>query len=190
MSEKLAKQYLPDHAKRVFSGILFDVYHWEQELFDGTTTTFEAVIRHGSVQLLVVNDDNTITLFEEEQPHVGSFISLPGGQVDEGESPQESAKRELKEELGLECGDIELWYEHIPMKKLIWPSYYYIIKNCEKIHEVTLDGGEKITPFKVSFDEFIEYIEDSRFRNKQLRDIIFRIKHEGRLEELKKALFK
>lgn len=189
MSEELAKEYLPKHAKKVFSGILFDVYHWEQKLFDGTTSTFEAVVRHGSVQLIVVNEDNTITLFEEEQPHVGKFISLPGGQVDYGENPEETARRELLEELGYECSSIKLWKKIVPMRKLIWPTYYYIVKGCNKIQEPQLDGGEKIKPFKVSFEEFLEYLETPSFRNKQLRDIVFRMKHTKDVEELKKELF-
>lgn len=32
---------IPSTAKRVFKGIIFDVYRWEQEMFDETTSTFE-----------------------------------------------------------------------------------------------------------------------------------------------------
>ncbi|KKP89624.1 MAG: NUDIX hydrolase [Candidatus Moranbacteria bacterium GW2011_GWC2_37_73] len=29
-------QLIPEHAKKVFSGTFFDVYQWEQEMFDGS----------------------------------------------------------------------------------------------------------------------------------------------------------
>ncbi|MFZ2149837.1 MAG: hypothetical protein WAV15_01615 [Minisyncoccia bacterium] len=33
-------QPIPPDAKRVFRGVVFDVYHWEQELYDGARTIF------------------------------------------------------------------------------------------------------------------------------------------------------
>ncbi len=190
MVEKLALEYLPKHAICVFKGILFDVYHWEQELFDGTTKTFEAVIRCGSVQVIYVNPDNTITLFKESQPHVGEFISLPGGQVDEGEEVEEAMKREIKEELGVDVEQFSLWQAIVPMKKLIWPTYYYIVKGDGKPVTPQRDAGEIITPYTVSFDEFLKEVENPKFRNQQLSNMIYRIKHNPKqLEKLKKALF-
>ena len=32
---------VPKQAKRVFKGVIFDVYQWEQEMFDGTKEIFE-----------------------------------------------------------------------------------------------------------------------------------------------------
>lgn len=36
---------IPDSARRVFKGIIYDVYHWQQELHDGSATTFEMLRR-------------------------------------------------------------------------------------------------------------------------------------------------
>lgn len=184
MTKELAKKYLPEHAHCVFEGVIFDVYHWQQEMFDGSFSTFEAIIREGTVQLLCINEDSTITLFEERQPHFDKpLISLPGGQIDKGENPEVAAKRELKEELGWE-GSLELWRVTGSSKKIIWPTYFYIVRKCRKVCEPELDSGEDIIPFNVSFEEFLEYCEDKRFRNKALRDVVFRIKQDP--EELKK----
>lgn len=32
---------LPPQAKKVFTGQIFDVYQWEQEMYDGSFETFE-----------------------------------------------------------------------------------------------------------------------------------------------------
>ena len=40
---------IPEHAKRVFSGIMFDVRQREQEMFDGSTSIFEAATREHTV---------------------------------------------------------------------------------------------------------------------------------------------
>ena len=36
-----SKQPIPENAKRVFKGIIFDVYQWEQELYNGSKAVFE-----------------------------------------------------------------------------------------------------------------------------------------------------
>ena len=93
-----SKQPIPDNAKKVFGGVLFDVYQWEQELFDGTKTLFEKLKRPDTVVVFPVLDDGKIILTEQEQPGKEPFIGATGGRVDEGEDILEAGKRELPEE--------------------------------------------------------------------------------------------
>lgn len=181
---------IPQNAKCVFKGILFDVYQWQQEMFDGTQNTFEAVRRNNSVQIIAINDKKQIILLEEEQPFIGKFISLPGGVIDNNETPRIAAIRELMEETGMECENITAWKDISFGSKIEWTTYYFIAKKCKKTKEPKLDSGEKINTIFVSFEEFLEKIEDKQFRNKGFSDIMFRIKHtKGELEKFKKELF-
>lgn len=36
-----SKQPIPSFAKKVFKGIMFDVYQWQQKMFEGKLETFE-----------------------------------------------------------------------------------------------------------------------------------------------------
>ncbi len=45
---------IPSHAVKVFSGVIFDVYQWEQELFNGNVSTFEALRRPSTVIIIPV----------------------------------------------------------------------------------------------------------------------------------------
>lgn len=45
---------LPKEAKKVFSGVISEVYQWPQELFDGTTATFEMIKRPDTVKIVAV----------------------------------------------------------------------------------------------------------------------------------------
>lgn len=60
---------LPENAKCVFKGVLFDIYQWEQEMFDGTYSIFEKVVRLPSSQIIATTPENKIILLDEEQPH-------------------------------------------------------------------------------------------------------------------------
>src|SRR3989344_4305397 len=103
-----SKQPLPEHAKRVFKGAVFDVYQWEQELYDGTHKTFEKLKRPDTVVVFPVLDDGKILLTEQEQPGKEPFIGATGGKVEEGEDILEAVKRELLEESGYEAEEFIL----------------------------------------------------------------------------------
>ena len=98
---------IPPEAKCVFKGIIFDVYQWEQKMFDGSTATFEMLKRPNTLQVIAA-DENYIYLGQEEQPGKGPFFSLFGGRQEPGEDPLAGAKRELLEESGLAADDWEL----------------------------------------------------------------------------------
>ncbi len=181
---------IPDHATCVFRGILFDVYQWEQELFDGSTTTFEAITRIPSVQIIATTPDERIVLLREEQPYVGSFVSLPGGQVDRGMTAEQAAQNELREELGMKCEDLVLWREKVFSSAIHWASHDFIAKRCRQVQAPEQEPGEKIEPFLVSFDEFLAEVDEPGFRNKRLADVVFRMRHTpGELDKFRALVF-
>ena len=52
---------IPKNAKCVFTGIVYDVYQWEETNFDGSPATFEAVKRHDSVQVIPTDGKHVIS---------------------------------------------------------------------------------------------------------------------------------
>ena len=93
--EDYDKPNVPEHSKKVFTGVLFDIFQWEQEMFDGSKRTFEKVWRKPTVQIIAVTKEKKLVLLNEEQPGNGKFISFPGGQVEKDERILESVKKEL-----------------------------------------------------------------------------------------------
>src|SRR3989344_1278157 len=161
---------IPKEAKLVFKGVLFDVYQWQQVQFDGTEKTFEKLKRKNSVNIIPVLDDGNILLIDEEQPERGSFITVPGGQIDEGEEPESAARRELAEETGYTCQSLELWLTVQPYgNKIDWTVYSFIARGCKRVGDQNLDSGEKITLKPVIMDEFFDIaMNDPKFRNTEI----------------------
>lgn len=156
-------QPMPEHAKRVFQGEIFDVYQWEQELFDGSTATFEKLKRSDTVAVVPILPNKQIILIEDEQPGRRAILTFPAGRVELGEDPLDAAKRELSEETGYTSTQWELWKAYQPATKLDWAIFVFIARNCTKTSEVALDAGERITVKEVSFDELLELPKDPRF---------------------------
>jgi ADP-ribose pyrophosphatase len=179
---------IPKSAKRVFKGVIFDVYHWRQKMFDGTHETFEKLKRPGSVEVIAVVGDKIIVQ-EQEQPHHGSFYSIPGGRVDHGESSLKAAKRELLEETGLASDDWELFFSYEPYSKIDWRVHCYIARECRKITPMNHESGERIMNKKVSFGRFVGIITDENFRGIRLANKFLRL-DKKELSHFKKRLFR
>ena len=182
-----SKQPIPDNAKKVFEGVLFDVYQWEQELFDGTKTTFEKLKRPDTVVVFPVLDNGKIILTKQKQPGKESFIGATGGRVDKGEDVLEAAKRELLEESGYTASKFILWDARHPTSKIDWVVYTFIAKGLKKVANINLDAGEKISLKPVTFNEFINIVIDKNFVEKEIISKIYEAKlNPEKKKELKK----
>jgi ADP-ribose diphosphatase len=180
---------LPKDAKVVFDGIIYDVYHWEQEMFDGSNATFERLKRKDTATAIATVGDKII-LLEQEQPFAGKFLSLPGGRADGDEKTIDIATRELLEETGYAAKSMNLWKRYNPISTILWNNDYYIARDCKKEQEQSLDSGEKINMKLISFEDFLMLSEDDSFRHNDLkRDLFYFRLHPDKKEKFKKLLF-
>lgn len=135
---------IPAHAERVFSGVIYDVFQWEQELYDGSTAVFEMLRRPDTVKVLAVKDDK-IVILEQEQPGHKRFFDTPGGRHDvENESELDAAKRELLEESGMTFGAWRLLDVHQRHTKIETFQYIFLATAFLKQVPPRPDAGEKI----------------------------------------------
>jgi ADP-ribose pyrophosphatase len=184
-----SKQPMPADAKKVFEGKLFDVYQWEQELFDGSKTIFERIKRADTVVTFPVLSDGRILLLKQQQPTSGVYLSGAGGRMDEGEDPLWSAKRELLEETGYEASEWVLWDAEQPVGKIDWAVYVFVAKGLTKVAEPNLDAGEKIESNPVLFEEFLAMATNPLFSEREIVPKLLEARcDETKMQELK-ALF-
>ncbi len=184
------KNKLPAHAKMVFKGVIFEIWQWEQKMYDGTTQVFESLKRPDTVEIVAVVGDKII-LQEQEQPDYDiSFLSLPSGRADGGGTAMEEAKRELLEETGHASNDWELVEAIQPYYKTAYTIHVFIARNCQKQQEQTLDSGEKISLRLITFDEMLMLSEEPRFRGAELVRLFLRLRLEPKMrDEFRKKLF-
>ncbi|MBD3208940.1 NUDIX hydrolase [Candidatus Woesearchaeota archaeon] len=184
----MEKATIPPRAGKVFSGVMFDVYHWKQELLDGSTATWEMLRRADTVLVLSMQNDK-ILLSRQEQPLLGEFYALFGGIVDGGETPEAAAKRELLEEAGLHSDDWEYVKGYRYTSKIDFTGHLFIARDCKQAAEQRLDaGGERIDVVSKTFEEFLGLVKRDDFRNKEVALELLRMRPEE-LEAFKKKLF-
>lgn len=87
--------------EQVYDGVMLKVHRDKVRLPDGKTSAREYIRHPGAVVVIAVLPDRRI-VFERQfrYPLNRSFIELPAGKIDPGESAETCAKRELQEEVG------------------------------------------------------------------------------------------
>ena len=179
---------LPDNAEKKFSGIIFDVYHYEQELYDGTKATFEKLKRATTLQTLGIVGDKII-IVKDSQPHRETMWSLPGGRIEEREDDLTGAQREFMEETGFESQTWTPLRTYSPYNKIDWEIKIFLARDCKKTTEPEPDAGEKIELHLVDFDEFIDIVCADKFHDHQFANEVLRMRVNGKLDILKKEIF-
>ena len=95
-------------SKKVFNGKLLHVYSDEAELPDNSTSTREWIKHPGASAVVPVFEDGTVMLLQQfRYPPKKTFIEVPAGKIDPGESKKSTAKRELFEESGIKCEQLK-----------------------------------------------------------------------------------
>lgn len=181
------KTTVPDSAKQAFEGELFDVYQWEQELYDGTYATFEKVVRTDTTVMYPILPDGRILLVEDSQPHRQTIITPPAGRLEDGEKPEDAVRREILEETGYEVEKLEPFYTVQPYEKFDWFVYVFIGKGLKKVKEPELDAGEKITLKPVTFDEMIQLVINGDVHEQGFTEIVLKaVADLNKMEELRR----
>ncbi len=144
---------VPNNAVCVFKGVIYDVYQWQQKMYDGSFTTFEMLKRPDTLKVIAVHGSK-IVITEQEQPGLGHFYDLPGGRHDrEDEDELDGAKRELVEETGMSFRNWKLIYAKQPAPKIESFFYIFIATDLIATEVQNLDSGEKIIVHFMTLEE-------------------------------------
>lgn len=112
------------------------------------------------VTVIPVTPDNKVVLVKQYRHGCEDFtIETPGGCVEIGEDPAESAKRELLEETGYQAPSLELLGTFCPNAAMLSNRCHaYLAHGVTRVAEQALDSGEDIEVLLIPLPEVMELV--------------------------------
>lgn len=130
----------------VFRGRAFDVQQLTARLPDGRVRTFDLVEHLPSVTVLPLTEEGQILFVRQYRMGAGAaLLELPAGVLDAGEDSLTGARRELREETGMDAAE---W-------KLLGGAYLAPGYSSERM-DFFLARGLFAAPLKQDDDEFLQ----------------------------------
>ena len=93
--------------EKVLEAHAFDVERIIFQLPDGKQRTYDLVDHANAVTLLPIDRQGNVYFVTQYRLGAEALVlELPAGVMDEGEMPVETARRELREEIGMDCREL------------------------------------------------------------------------------------
>jgi len=143
-----------------YHGRVFDVYEHDIKLPNGRTTRQSLIDHRATIAAVPIASDGKIILLRQYRPAVGGYlIEIPAGNIDEGESPLECAKRELAEETGHSSDNIVKIYEGYLVPGYCNEYMYFYLAFDLYPAALPGDDDEVIERFSVTLEEALAMME-------------------------------
>ncbi len=102
-------------SKNIYDGRIVKLDINEVELPNGQIAKREVVSHKPGVSIVAIDDKNNFIFVKQFRSGIGDeLIEIPAGLVENGENPKSAARRELQEEIGYDCSNLELLCSFYP----------------------------------------------------------------------------
>ncbi len=150
----------------VYRGRKIDLALQTVSLSDGSTARREVVLHRGAVAMVPMLDADHVCLVRNERYTVGrALLEVPAGTIDPGESPDETAARELTEETGYRAGRIARIGEWFVSPGVMNERMYLYL--CEDLipGPTAHQPDENLVSEVVAWDEAVRMVRDGRIED-------------------------
>ncbi len=109
-----------------------EVFEDSVEFDNSENGIYGYVKRHDGASLLIVNTNNEILLVNQYRYPIKSFQwGIPGGAIEENETPEDAVRREVREETGLEVTNLETMGCFYPLSSCSTEKDYLFIAHID-----------------------------------------------------------
>jgi ADP-ribose pyrophosphatase len=152
-------------SKKIYNGKIFNVSL--DQIREGKVEYEREIVWHdGSAVIVPVFADETVALVKQFRHAAGKYFwEVPAGSLEEGENPEEGARRELEEEVGATAGKLELLSEfYVSPGFLSEKMFLYLATDLTETAQ-NLEIDELIEIEKFTFKRAFEMIQNNEIED-------------------------
>lgn len=153
------------NSTEIFNGKIIKVTHDDVLLPNGHTSKREVVRHNGAVAIIAMHEGHLYFVRQYRTPTEEVILEIPAGKVEENEAPDETAKKELKEEIGAVSTDIRKLYEFYTAPGFASELIHLYIAEDIKFEDQALENDEFLDIVKIPVSSLKENLEKGHFRD-------------------------
>lgn len=168
------------HKEEKYQGKIFSLWVGEVQLDDGQVFEREVVSHKGGVAIVPVLGDAVI-LIRQFRISIGcEILELPAGRLEENETPETCAHRELEEETGYRAGKLDLLASFYPSAGYTSEKVFVFLADQLQKTEDNLEPDERIRLIHIPIAELEDRLANREFEDSKviigLRELLARLK--------------
>lgn len=134
---------------------------------DGATQEYHVVeISDAVVVVPELPDGRLLLVWQFRHPHGRTHWEVPAGRLHQGESPEEGAVRELREETGHEAGRLEPLPGFFPINGISdHYAHAFVARDCRRVGDLRLDPTERLAVHAVERQTVAAWLAAGRFQD-------------------------
>jgi ADP-ribose pyrophosphatase len=165
---------------RVFKGKKFEVLVEKRNLPNGLQHEVEFVHHNGSAVIVPVLDSGELIMLRQYRPVLGKWIiEFPAGTVEEGETPLQTATRELREETGYDAEDIRELISFIPSPGISDEIMHVFLARGLRPSRSDPEAYEVIDVIKIRLTEALEILNLGQLEDAKTILSLLLLSHRG-----------
>ena len=166
----------------VYEGKVFGIRRDEVIEPTGVRTTREMITHPGSVVVLPVLPDGRVLLIQQYRYAARQYLwELVAGRMDGGETPEQGAARELKEETGYTAKKLKVFLEFFPTPGFLEEKMYLLLAEGLTPGEATPEDDEKIIAKAYTHKQLEEMLRKKKLRDaKTIAGILYYLRYLSR----------
>ena len=125
------------------------------------------IVEHsgGAVVLPLLPNKNVVMIWQFRKPLERDVLEIPAGKIEQGESPEETAFRELQEETGYMANNMTLLTKMYPSVGYSEELLYIYLATDLEPGETDFDENEDIDTYSYHIDDLYEMVMEGKIQD-------------------------